>query len=332
MTTVTPDTFDPANFARKLNLGCGFDHREGYVNIDMNSWHNPDVLADVRKIGFLPSKYYDEIVAQDVLEHLPRTQTLRTLAHWNRPLRMGGKIVLRLPSVLGIADLLGRRENQSLARRESLIQCLFGTPAAYRRFPLHIVHANTHRGISESGGLPHAADGIDRRLAVRRDGREGRAHRGPAGARLQRVARRAGRRRGVREPGATARYWGAIPTSGGANYFLGVLRSDGMTRQAVIDIMIGSPEYHDLRHRGLQNSDSVSGLGRRRCTPGRPMSFLEPCIVSARIALIFDSGPAGEVALAYYIGRRSKLPRTTMVPALLRCRTSEHGYRQEANG
>lgn len=92
MIAATPETFEPARFARKLNLGCGFDLREGYLNVDMNVWHKPDLLADVRKLGFLPAQYYEEILAQDVLEHLPRTETLRVLAHWNRPLKMGGKL------------------------------------------------------------------------------------------------------------------------------------------------------------------------------------------------------------------------------------------------
>lgn len=77
----TPESFDRAAYPKQLNLGCGFDHREGYLNFDMNVWHQPDLLADVRKIGFLPAKYCDEILAQHVLELLPRTETLRALAH-----------------------------------------------------------------------------------------------------------------------------------------------------------------------------------------------------------------------------------------------------------
>lgn len=250
MTAATPDTFDPAKFARKLNLGCGFDRREGYVNIDMNSWHHPDVLADVRKIGFLPSKYYDEIVAQDVLEHLPRTDTLRTLAHWNRPLRMGGKIVLRLPSVLGIADLLTRRENQNLAKQEWLIQCLFGTQAytgdfhftsftpmlleeylkaaGFRTLRMDLLHDWLFDVTAEKVEhieVPSVRD-FKELIDVQGDEEE-----------FVRLCYREILRRDA-DPG-------------GANYFLSGLRSNSMTRQVVIDMMIGSPEYHLVRHKSL---------------------------------------------------------------------------------
>ena len=128
-TPIRPEQFDPARFPRRVNLGCGSDVREGFLNVDLNAWYKPDVLADVREVGFLPSSQYDELVAQDVLEHLPRTDTARTLFHWNRPLRMGGILRVRVPSVLGIADLLRDPRNQSPTMQEELIQCLFGTQA-----------------------------------------------------------------------------------------------------------------------------------------------------------------------------------------------------------
>ncbi len=126
---IHPEQFDPARFPTRVNLGCGSDVREGFLNIDLNAWYKPDVLADVREVGFLPSSGYDELVAQDVLEHLPRTDTARTLFHWNRPLRMGGVLRVRVPSVLGIADMLRDSANQAPTMQEELIQCLFGTQA-----------------------------------------------------------------------------------------------------------------------------------------------------------------------------------------------------------
>lgn len=126
---MTPDNFDPSKHARKLNVGCGPDHRAGFVNVDLNAWYKPDLVADVRHLEFLPSQYYDEIVAQDVLEHLPRIATLPTLAGWNRILRPGGRLVLRIPSILGIAELLKNGANATVGAQEELIQCMFGTQA-----------------------------------------------------------------------------------------------------------------------------------------------------------------------------------------------------------
>ena len=123
------ETFDPRKFPRRLNLGCGFDLRPGYLNVDFQAFHKPDLVADVRKLDFLPAGYYEEILAQDVLEHLPRTSTSGTLVRWNRLLAQGGLLHLRVPSAMSILKLLASRENQSFARQEELIQLLFGTQA-----------------------------------------------------------------------------------------------------------------------------------------------------------------------------------------------------------
>ena len=127
--SATAENFDPARFPRRLNLGSGNDLRPGYLNVDMHAWQHPDLVADVCKLDMLPAGYYEEIVAQDVLEHLPRTATKRVLAHWNGLLAMGGKLILRVPDPIGLANLLSRPDCQLIAQQESLIQCLFGTQA-----------------------------------------------------------------------------------------------------------------------------------------------------------------------------------------------------------
>ena len=123
------DAFDPALFPDRLNLGCGYDHREGYLNVDINDFHSPDLVADVTNLHVLPAGRYREILAQDVLEHLPRTATVGVLREWNRLLQTGGTLNLRLPSVLDLSLLLRAPENQSVEMQEKLIQCLFGTQA-----------------------------------------------------------------------------------------------------------------------------------------------------------------------------------------------------------
>ena len=121
--------FDYAKFPRRLNLGCGFDLRQGYLNVDLQPSHNPDLIADVGELGFLPADYYEEILAQDVLEHLPRTSTCKVLVHWNRLLAPGGILRLRVPNVVAILKRIASPGNQSVAKQEDLIQFLFGTQA-----------------------------------------------------------------------------------------------------------------------------------------------------------------------------------------------------------
>ena len=132
VTSSTPPTdasagFDYTGYPRRVNLGCGFDRRERYLNVDFQSFHEPDLLADVRDLGLLPDGYYKEILAQDVLEHLPRTEVLPTLQGWSRKFTDGGRLILRVPDVLGLAKLLARRP--TLEDHEILLQNLYGTQA-----------------------------------------------------------------------------------------------------------------------------------------------------------------------------------------------------------
>jgi predicted SAM-dependent methyltransferase len=123
------ETFDPAQFPDRLNLGCGWDHREGYLNVDIHGFHDPDLLADVTRLDILPSGRYREIIAQDVLEHLPRTATPSVLREWSRLLADGGLLHLRVPSVIHLAELMKAPEHQSITQQELFVQCLFGTQA-----------------------------------------------------------------------------------------------------------------------------------------------------------------------------------------------------------
>lgn len=121
--------FDPLQYPRKLNLGCGYDVREGYLNVDFQAFHNPDLVADIRKLEILPSNFYDEIVAQDCLEHFPRCDTKPALAEWSRLLKSGGVLMLRVPNLIGLLELFTRENMQSIDNQELLVQCLFGTQA-----------------------------------------------------------------------------------------------------------------------------------------------------------------------------------------------------------
>ena len=48
----------------KLNLGCGFDKRPGYLNVDFQAFHSPDLVADIRNLDTLPSDTFEEILGR----------------------------------------------------------------------------------------------------------------------------------------------------------------------------------------------------------------------------------------------------------------------------
>lgn len=121
--------FDYSKYPPRLNLGCGFDIRPGYLNVDFQEFHNPDLVADIKKMEMLPSEFYEEVVAQDCLEHFPRCDTEPALAEWSRLLKLGGILKLRVPNLIGLLELFLWESKQSVEEQKTLVQCLYGTQA-----------------------------------------------------------------------------------------------------------------------------------------------------------------------------------------------------------
>jgi predicted SAM-dependent methyltransferase len=111
----------------RLNLGCGTDLRDGWVNIDLHAVHHPDLVADITDLRPLHDNYAGYALAQDILEHVPRDCCSTALREWNRVLKPGGWLELRVPDVIALARLLQEPERQTPEAQDVLLQCLFGT-------------------------------------------------------------------------------------------------------------------------------------------------------------------------------------------------------------
>lgn len=79
----------------KLNLGCGTDIREGFVNLDCIALDGVDVVHDLN-LHPLPfgDGLFEEILCLDVLEHVDYAPLLKEC---NRLLRPHGRIVIEVP-------------------------------------------------------------------------------------------------------------------------------------------------------------------------------------------------------------------------------------------
>lgn len=112
---------------KRLNLGCGWDIRADYLNVDLHDFHKPDLVADITTLPDLPNGYFQHIVAQDVLEHIERGKTVPVLTRWAELLESNGTIFIRVPSLTDVLKLLARAE--TVEREHEIIHLIYGTQA-----------------------------------------------------------------------------------------------------------------------------------------------------------------------------------------------------------
>jgi ubiquinone/menaquinone biosynthesis C-methylase UbiE len=86
----------------RLNLACGDDRREGYVNVDLRA-DVADVVASVDKLPFADDSA-EEVVAFDILEHFPSFRTADLLSEWHRVLKPMGALTLKVPNMLALSE------------------------------------------------------------------------------------------------------------------------------------------------------------------------------------------------------------------------------------
>lgn len=79
----------------RLNLGAGKDVRDGFINVDIAALPGIDVVCDLNEGIPFARNSVDEIVAINVLEHLP--DTLKTMEELWRISKDGSNVRLRVP-------------------------------------------------------------------------------------------------------------------------------------------------------------------------------------------------------------------------------------------
>lgn len=94
---------------KKINLGSGKDYRHGYLNIDLREEVYPDILYDLSQDTSFPifcnsnllgdikldENQIDEIIANDVLEHVPNLESL--MGNCLALLKIGGVFKINVP-------------------------------------------------------------------------------------------------------------------------------------------------------------------------------------------------------------------------------------------
>ena len=98
MTKIKNKHMSKTNQPIKLNLGCGDDILDGYINCDIDG-DKADMFFDATKIPF-PDNSVDEIRAYHLIEHFPFQKGLDVLKEWHRALKPSGVLVMETPDLL----------------------------------------------------------------------------------------------------------------------------------------------------------------------------------------------------------------------------------------
>lgn len=84
---------------KRANLGCGDDYREGWTNVDVNPHFDPDVVVDLETDDWdLPSSTFDEVLADNVFEHVDPRMRPVFLKECHRVLTEDGQMTMRWPT------------------------------------------------------------------------------------------------------------------------------------------------------------------------------------------------------------------------------------------
>jgi len=88
----------------KLNLGCGTDKREGYINVDVREEVQPDLVIDLEREGLKRwvDNSVDEILMKDFLEHLSWRRVRWFLRECHRVLKPDGRVFIQAPDLQAI--------------------------------------------------------------------------------------------------------------------------------------------------------------------------------------------------------------------------------------
>jgi predicted SAM-dependent methyltransferase len=86
-----------------LNIACGErivenDSTYNFINVDIRKLPNVHMICDVRMLPF-KDESFNFILASDIVEHFPKTQTPYILREWVRILKKGSEMEIRTPNL-----------------------------------------------------------------------------------------------------------------------------------------------------------------------------------------------------------------------------------------
>jgi predicted SAM-dependent methyltransferase len=112
----------------KLNLGCRSDIRPGFVNIDIQEFPGVDQVLDAVTMTGYADNSIDFIVAQHLLQFIPRAKTVTALQNWLRILKPGAPLEIRVTDLAVVTRslYLNNISQEMGLHHEMVISFLYG--------------------------------------------------------------------------------------------------------------------------------------------------------------------------------------------------------------
>lgn len=87
-----------------VNVGCGFDTSNEFINVDVLPLPHIHHVHDITDLSMFPSDSVDLLYASHVVEHIPVERLMATLKEWRRALKPGGTIRISVPDFDNMTD------------------------------------------------------------------------------------------------------------------------------------------------------------------------------------------------------------------------------------
>lgn len=107
----------------KLNIGCGYNRLEGYINIDSNADTPADKIMPAHNLDFADGSI-EEIKALQFIEHLGFFKTKYFLTECRRVLQPGGGLLIETPDITKAFEIF---LNGDEAQKEAVLGWVYGS-------------------------------------------------------------------------------------------------------------------------------------------------------------------------------------------------------------
>lgn len=95
----------------KYNFGSANKRFDGFQNVDIVKMPSVDIVWDLRKTPYpFVKQEVEEIIAQEILEHIEMKYTKEVLVEWYRILKSGGKLVVQVPDIGKMCEMYSNKE------------------------------------------------------------------------------------------------------------------------------------------------------------------------------------------------------------------------------